>query len=33
MTFEEEGEFSSGWATEATAKVEAEAEAWCSWVV
>ena len=33
MTLGEESEFSSGWATEATARVEAEAETWCSPVV
>ena len=33
MALGEESEFSSRWATEATVKVEAEAEIWRSWVV
>ena len=33
MTLGEESEFSSGWATEATARVETEAGTWPSWVV
>ena len=33
MAVGEESENSPRWATEATAKVEAEAEAWRSWVV
>ena len=33
MALGEESRFSSGWATEATAKVETEAATWCSWEV
>ena len=33
MVLGEESEIPSRWATEATAKVEAEAETWRSWVV
>jgi len=33
MALAEESVFSSGWATEATAKVETKAETWCSCVV
>ena len=32
MASGEEGKISSGWTKEATAKVEAEADTWCSWV-
>ena len=32
MALVDESEFSSRWATEATAKVEVGAESWCSWV-
>ena len=33
MALREDGGFSSGWATEATAKVETEAATWCPQVV
>ena len=33
MASGEEGKISSGWTKEATAKVETEADTWCSWVV
>ena len=33
MASVEEGKISSGWTEEATAKVEAKADAWFSWVV